>query len=46
MPQQSTVSAGQVANDISTVDVTPDGTGYAYGYRQRSTALYVVEDLK
>jgi eukaryotic-like serine/threonine-protein kinase len=35
-----------IANDISTVDVTPDGTGYAYGYRQRSTALYVVEDLK
>jgi len=35
-----------VANQISLVDVTPDGTGYAYGYRQKSTALYVVDDLK
>ena len=35
-----------VANQISLVDVTPDGTGYAYGYRQKSTALYVVGGLK
>ena len=35
-----------VANDIASVDVTPDGTGYAYGYRQKSTVLYVVNGLK
>jgi eukaryotic-like serine/threonine-protein kinase len=35
-----------VANGISLVDVTPDGAGYAYGYRQKSTVLYAVEGLK
>jgi len=35
-----------VANEIALVDVTPDGTGYAYGYRQKSTELYVVNGLK
>jgi len=35
-----------VANDIVLVDVTPDGTGYAYGYRQKSTVLYVVNGVK
>lgn len=35
-----------VAYGISSVDVTPDGTGYAYGYRQKSTVLYVVDGLK
>jgi Tol biopolymer transport system component len=35
-----------VANDIASVDVTPDGTGYAYGYRQKMTVLYVVDGLK
>lgn len=35
-----------VANEIGLVDVTPDGTGYAYGYRQKSTVLYAVSGLK
>ena len=35
-----------VANQIALVDVTPDGTGYAYGYRQKMTVLYVVDGLK
>ena len=35
-----------VANDIVLVDVTPDGTGYAYGYRQLITELYAVDGLK
>jgi eukaryotic-like serine/threonine-protein kinase len=35
-----------VANDIALVDVTPDGKGYAYGYRQKMTVLYVVDGLK
>ncbi len=35
-----------VANEVAFVDVTPDGTGYAYGYRQTSTALYAVNGLK
>jgi len=35
-----------VANDIALWDVTPDGTGYAYGYRQKMTVLYVVDGLK
>jgi len=35
-----------VANEISSVDVTPDGSGYAYGYRQKMTVLYVVNGLK
>ncbi len=34
------------AQEISSIDVTPDGTGYAYGYRQSSTTLYVVDGLK
>ena len=34
-----------VANEVTSVDVTPDGTGYAYGYRQKSTALYTVNGL-
>lgn len=34
-----------VANEATSVDVTPDGTGYAYGYRQKSTALYTVNGL-
>src|SRR3974390_2832421 len=37
---------GNLANDVGTVDVTPDGTGYAYGFRQSSSALYVVDGLK
>jgi hypothetical protein len=41
---QSTRTA--VANEIALVDVTPDGTGYAYGYRQKSTVLYAVIGLK
>ncbi|MEO8726421.1 MAG: protein kinase [Acidobacteriaceae bacterium] len=28
------------------VDVTPDGTGYAYGYAQTRSALYVVSGLR
>ena len=39
-------SRSTVANDIASVDVTPDGTGYAYGYRQKSTVVYVVDGLK
>jgi hypothetical protein len=35
-----------LANEVSFVDVTPDGTGYAYGYRQKSTVLYAVNELK
>lgn len=35
-----------ISNDISYVDVTPDGTAYAYSYRQMSRALYIVEGLK
>jgi eukaryotic-like serine/threonine-protein kinase len=35
-----------VANEVAQVDVTPDGTGYAYGYRQKSTVLYAVTGLK
>ncbi len=35
-----------LSNEISLVDVTPDGTGYAYGYRQKSTVLYSVSGLK
>ncbi|HZD30905.1 MAG TPA: hypothetical protein VE779_04510, partial [Candidatus Angelobacter sp.] len=34
-----------VANEITELDVTPDGTGYAYGYRLKSTALYEVSGL-
>jgi len=35
-----------ISGEISSVDVTPDGTGYAYAYWQKSTALYVVDGLK
>ncbi len=35
-----------LSNEIALVDVTPDGTGYAYGYRQKSTVLYSVGGLK
>jgi len=35
-----------VANDVTLVDVIPDGTGYAYGYRQKSTVLYTVRGLQ
>ena len=35
-----------VANEVTLVDVTPDGTGYAYGYRQKSTVLYAVSGLQ
>jgi eukaryotic-like serine/threonine-protein kinase len=35
-----------VTNDITLVDVAPDGTGYAYGYRQVMTVLYAVDGLK
>ena len=35
-----------LANEITVVDVTPDGTGYAYGYSQESTVLYSVSGLK
>jgi hypothetical protein len=34
-----------VANEVTLVDVTPDGTGYAYGFRQKSTVLYTVTGL-
>lgn len=35
-----------LSNEVALVDVTPDGTGYAYGYRQKSTMLYSVSGLK
>ncbi len=38
---QAAISAG-----IREMDVTPDGTGYAYGYVQTGSALYVVSGLK
>jgi Tol biopolymer transport system component len=38
--------SSNLSNEVSLVDVTPDGTGYAYGYRQKSTVLYSVSGLK
>jgi eukaryotic-like serine/threonine-protein kinase len=35
-----------LSNEIALVDVTPDGTGYAYGYRQKSAVLYSVSELR
>jgi dipeptidyl aminopeptidase/acylaminoacyl peptidase len=35
-----------VSNDAWYVDITPDGTGYAYSYRQKSCTLFVVSGLK
>ncbi len=35
-----------ISNDAWYVDITPDGTGYAYSYRQKSCALFVVNGLK
>ncbi|MEO8727295.1 MAG: protein kinase [Acidobacteriaceae bacterium] len=35
-----------ISSRIGNVDVTPDGTGYAYGYAQWRTALYVVSGLR
>lgn len=39
-------SRSSTSNEISLIDVTPDGTGYAYGYRQKSNALYVISGLQ
>ncbi len=35
-----------LSSEVALVDVTADGTGYAYGYRQKLTVLYSVSGLK
>ena len=35
-----------ISNDAWYADITPDGTGYAYSYRQKSCVLFVVSGLR
>ena len=35
-----------ISSEIRRVDMTPDGSGYAYGYAQTGSALYVVSGLR